>query len=188
MASDGAAMRRRPPALKRSSTFPMSKKIALMRGAPSPPARLRGARPKRLIGRSPSRDAEARAQATKSSAAGSAPQFGDRRSYQMDPANADEALREVALDLDEGADMIMVKPALAYLDVLWRVKTEFGVPVAAYNVSGEFAMLKAAARLGWLDEERAMLEMLTAIRRAGADLILTYFARDAARVLRQQGQ
>ena len=121
-------------------------------------------------------------------AAGSAPQFGDRRSYQMDPANADEALREVALDLDEGADMIMVKPALAYLDVLWRVKTEFGVPVAAYNVSGEFAMLKAAARLGWLDEERAMLETLTAIRRAGADLILTYFARDAARVLRQQGR
>ena len=121
-------------------------------------------------------------------AAGSAPQFGDRRSYQMDPANADEALREVALDLDEGADIIMVKPALAYLDVLWRVKTEFGVPVAAYNVSGEFAMLKAAARLGWLDEERAMLEMLTAIRRAGADMILTYFARDAARVLRQQGR
>ncbi len=120
-------------------------------------------------------------------AAGSAPQFGDRRSYQMDPANADEALREVALDLDEGADMILVKPALAYLAVLWRVKTEFGVPVAAYNVSGEFAMLKAAARLGWLDEERAMLETLTAIRRAGADLILTYFARDAARVLRQQG-
>jgi porphobilinogen synthase len=121
-------------------------------------------------------------------AAESAPQFGDRRSYQMDPANADEALREVALDLDEGADMIMVKPALAYLDVLWRVKTEFGVPVAAYNVSGEFAMLKAAARLGWLDEERAMLETLTSIRRAGADLILTYFARDAARVLRQQGR
>ena len=118
----------------------------------------------------------------------SAPQFGDRRSYQMDPANADEALREVALDLDEGADMIMVKPALPYLDVLWRVKAEFGVPVAAYNVSGEFAMLKAAARLGWLDEERAMLEMLTSIRRAGADLILTYFARDAARVLRQQGR
>jgi porphobilinogen synthase len=121
-------------------------------------------------------------------AAESAPQFGDRRSYQMDPANADEALREVALDLDEGADMIMVKPALAYLDVLWRVKTEFGVPVAAYNVSGEFAMLKAAARLGWLDEECAMLETLTSIRRAGADLILTYFARDAARVLRQQGR
>ncbi len=116
----------------------------------------------------------------------SAPQFGDRRSYQMDPANADEALREVALDLEEGADMILVKPALAYLDVLWRVKAEFGVPVAAYNVSGEFAMVKAAARLGWLDEERTMLEMLTAIKRAGADLILTYFARDAARLLRQQ--
>ena len=119
-------------------------------------------------------------------AAESAPQFGDRRAYQMDPANADEALREVALDLDEGADMIMIKPALAYLDVIWRVKTEFGVPVAAYNVSGEFSMLKAAARLGWLDEDRVMLEMLTAIKRAGADLILTYFARDAARLLRQQ--
>ena len=119
-------------------------------------------------------------------AAESAPQFGDRRSYQMDPANADEALREVALDLEEGADMILVKPALAYLDVLWRVKAEFGVPVAAYNVSGEYAMVKAAARLGWLDEERTMLEMLTAIKRAGADLILTYFARDAARLLRQQ--
>ncbi len=119
-------------------------------------------------------------------AAESSPQFGDRRAYQMDPANADEALREVALDLDEGADMIMGKPALPYLDIIWRVKTEFGVPVAAYNVSGEFAMLKAAARLGWLDEERVMLEMLTAIRRAGADLILTYFARDAARLLRQQ--
>jgi porphobilinogen synthase len=121
-------------------------------------------------------------------AAESAPQFGDRRSYQMDPANADEALREVALDLEEGADMIMVKPALAYLDVLWRVKAEFGVPVAAYNVSGEFAMVKAAARLGWLDEERSMLEMLTAIKRAGADLIITYFARDAGRILRQQGR
>ncbi len=119
-------------------------------------------------------------------AAESAPQFGDRRAYQMDPANSDEALREVGLDLEEGADMIMVKPALPYLDVLWRVKAEFGVPVAAYNVSGEFAMVKAAARLGWLDEERVMLEMLTAIKRAGADLIVTYFARDAARLLRQQ--
>ena len=119
-------------------------------------------------------------------AAESAPQFGDRRAYQMDPANADEALREVGLDLEEGADMIMVKPALPYLDILWRVKSEFGVPVAAYNVSGEFAMVKAAARLGWLDEERVMLEMLTAIKRAGADLIITYFARDAARILRQQ--
>jgi porphobilinogen synthase len=119
-------------------------------------------------------------------AAESAPQFGDRRAYQMDPANADEALREVGLDLEEGADMIMIKPALPYLDVLWRVKAEFGVPVAAYSVSGEFAMLKAAARLGWLDEERVMLEMLTGIKRAGADLIVTYFARDAARLLRQQ--
>jgi porphobilinogen synthase len=119
-------------------------------------------------------------------AAESAPQFGDRLAYQMDPANAEEALREVGLDLEEGADMIMVKPALPYLDVLWRVKAEFGVPVAAYSVSGEFAMVKAAARLGWLDEERVMLEMLMAIRRAGADLIVTYFAREAARLLRQQ--
>ncbi|HWT78934.1 MAG TPA: porphobilinogen synthase, partial [Candidatus Methylomirabilis sp.] len=119
-------------------------------------------------------------------AAESAPQFGDRLAYQMDPANTEEALREVGLDLEEGADMIMVKPALPYLDVLWRVKAEFGVPVAAYSVSGEFAMVKAAARLGWLDEERVMLEMLMAIRRAGADLIVTYFARDAARLLRQQ--
>jgi len=119
-------------------------------------------------------------------AADSTPQFGDRRAYQMDPANAEEALREVGLDLEEGADMIMVKPALPYLDVLWRVKAEFGVPVAAYNVSGEFAMVKAAAQRGWLDEEQVMLEMLTAIKRAGADLILTYFARDAARLLRQQ--
>lgn len=116
-------------------------------------------------------------------AAESAPQFGDRRSYQMDPANADEALREVGLDLEEGADMVMVKPALPYLDIIFRVKTEFGVPVAAFNVSGEFAMIKAAARLGWLDEERGMLEVLTAIKRAGADLILTYFAKDAARLL-----
>ncbi len=121
-------------------------------------------------------------------AAESAPQFGDRRAYQMDPANGDEALREVALDLDEGADIVMVKPALPYLDVIWRVKSEFAVPVAAYSVSGEFAMVKAAARLGWLDEERVMLEMLTAIKRAGADLILTYFAREAARLLQQQGR
>ncbi len=121
-------------------------------------------------------------------AAESTPQFGDRRAYQMDPANGDEALREVALDLDEGADIVMVKPALPYLDVLWRVKREFGVPVAAYNVSGEFAMVKAAARLGWLEEERVMLEMLLSIKRAGADLILTYFARDAARLLHQQGR
>ena len=120
-------------------------------------------------------------------AAESAPQFGDRRGYQMDPAAAaEQALSEVELDLAEGADIVMVKPALAYLDILWRVKGEFGVPLAAYSVSGEFAMLKAAARLGWLDEERTMLEMLTAIRRAGADLIVTYFAREAARALRQQ--
>jgi len=118
-------------------------------------------------------------------AAESAPQFGDRRSYQMDPANADEALKEVGLDLEEGADIVMVKPALPYLDIIWRVKTEFGVPVAAYNVSGEFAMLKAAALKGWLDGERAMLEMLTAIKRAGADLIITYFAKDAARLLQR---
>jgi len=119
-------------------------------------------------------------------AADSAPQFGDRRAYQMDPANGDEALREVGLDLEEGADIVMVKPALAYLDVLWRVKAEFGVPVAAYNVSGEYAMIKAAGRNGWLDEERAMMEVLTAIRRAGADLILTYFAKDAARLLAER--
>jgi porphobilinogen synthase len=119
-------------------------------------------------------------------AADSAPQFGDRRAYQMDPANADEALREVALDLEEGADMVMVKPALAYLDIISRVKAEFGVPLAAYNVSGEFSMVKAAARLGWLDEERTMMEILTAIRRAGADLVITYYAREAARLLRDQ--
>ncbi|MBI1816818.1 MAG: porphobilinogen synthase [Deltaproteobacteria bacterium] len=116
-------------------------------------------------------------------AAESTPQFGDRRSYQMDPPNALEALREVALDLDEGADIVMVKPALPYLDLIWRVKQEFGYPVAAYNVSGEYAMIKAAAQNGWLDEERVMMESLIAIRRAGADMILTYFAKDAARVL-----
>jgi porphobilinogen synthase len=116
-------------------------------------------------------------------AADSAPAFGDRRSHQMDPANADEALREVRLDLEEGADIVMVKPALPYLDVLSRVKAEFGVPTAAYHVSGEYAMLKAAAERGWIDEERAMLETLTSISRAGADVILTYFARQAARLL-----
>jgi porphobilinogen synthase len=116
-------------------------------------------------------------------AADSAPAFGDRRGYQMDPANGREALREVALDLDEGADIVMVKPALAYLDVLWRVKERFAAPVAAYNVSGEYAMVKAAAARGWLDERRTMLELLLAIRRAGADMILTYFAKDAARLL-----
>jgi porphobilinogen synthase len=119
-------------------------------------------------------------------AAQSAPQFGDRRSYQMDPANAVEALREVALDIDEGADIVMVKLALPYLDVLSRVKAEFGLPVAAYSVSGEYAMIRAAGTLGWLDEERAMMEALVSIRRAGADLIITYFAREAARVLERR--
>ncbi len=110
-------------------------------------------------------------------AAESTPQFGDRRAYQMDPANAEEALREVSLDIEEGADILMVKPALAYLDVIHRVKTEFQVPVAAYNVSGEYAMVKAAAENGWIDEERVALELLTSIKRAGADMILTYFAK-----------
>jgi porphobilinogen synthase len=119
-------------------------------------------------------------------AAESAPQFGDRRSYQMDPGNAAEAMREVGLDVDEGADIVMVKPALPYLDVIARVRQEFGLPLAAYSVSGEYAMIKAAARLGWLDEERCMLEALTAIRRAGADLVITYFAREAARLLERQ--
>src|SRR5687767_4797512 len=116
-------------------------------------------------------------------AAGSTPAFGDRRSHQMDPANALEALREVELDIEEGADIVMVKPALTYLDVIARVKEEFRLPTAAYHVSGEYAMLKAAARNGWLDEPRAMLETLTAIRRAGADIIITYYAREAARAL-----
>ena len=117
-------------------------------------------------------------------AADSAPQFGDRRSYQMDPANAREALKEVALDLEEGADMIMVKPALPYLDVIRRVRDEFSIPVGAYNVSGEYAMVKAAAQNGWLDEKRVVLEILTGIQRAGADIILTYHAKDAARWLK----
>ena len=117
-------------------------------------------------------------------AADSAPQFGDRRSYQMDPANAREALKEVALDLEEGADMIMVKPALPYLDVIRRVREEFSVPVGAYNVSGVYAMVKAAAQNGWLDEKRVVLEILTSIQRAGADIILTYHAKDAARWLK----
>lgn len=117
-------------------------------------------------------------------AADSAPQFGDRRSYQMDPANAREALKEVALDLEEGADMIMVKPALPYLDVIRRVRDEFSVPIGAYNVSGEYAMVKAAAQNGWLDEKRVVLEILTGIQRAGADIILTYHAKDAARWLK----
>ena len=118
-------------------------------------------------------------------AADSAPQFGDRRGYQMDPANSDEALREVGLDLDEGADIVMVKPALAYLDVIRRVKDTYGVPLAAYNVSGEFAMVHAAAERGWMERDRTVLEVLTAIRRAGADLILTYHAREAARLLKR---
>jgi porphobilinogen synthase len=117
-------------------------------------------------------------------AAQSAPQFGDRRSYQMDPANAREALREVALDLEEGADMIMVKPALPYLDIIQRVRERFDVPIAAYNVSGEFSMVKAAAKNGWIDEKRVVLEILTGIQRAGADMILTYHAKDVARWLK----
>ena len=117
-------------------------------------------------------------------AAASAPKFGDRRSHQMDPANALEALREVEQDIEEGADIVMVKPALPYLDVITRVKERFQYPTAAYQVSGEYAMLKAAARNGWIDEHRAMLESLTAIHRAGADIIITYYAREAARALR----
>jgi porphobilinogen synthase len=116
-------------------------------------------------------------------AADSTPQFGDRRSYQMDPANIQEAMREIALDLDEGADIVMVKPALPYLDVIARAKAEFGVPLAAYSVSGEYAMIRAAGQLGWLDEEAAMMETLTSIRRAGADIVITYFAKEAARIL-----
>ncbi|MCR4429569.1 MAG: porphobilinogen synthase [Tepidanaerobacteraceae bacterium] len=113
-------------------------------------------------------------------AAGSAPQFGDRKSYQMDPANSDEALREIALDIEEGADIVMVKPALAYLDVISRAKQTFNIPLAAYNVSGEYAMVKAAGRMGCLDEKSAAMEILTSIKRAGADLIITYFAKDVA--------
>ena len=116
-------------------------------------------------------------------AADSTPRFGDRRTHQMDPANVAEALREVELDIEEGADIVMVKPALPYLDVLARVKERFGRPTAAYHVSGEYAMLKAAAERGWIDEPRVMLETLTSIRRAGADIIITYYARDAARRL-----
>ena len=117
-------------------------------------------------------------------AAESPPQFGDRKTYQMDFANANEALREVALDIAEGADIVMVKPGLSYLDLIWRVKEKFGYPVAVYNVSGEYAMLKAAAANGWLDEKSAVLEMLTSFRRAGADIILTYWASEAARWLK----
>jgi len=113
-------------------------------------------------------------------AAESKPQFGDRKSYQMDPANGDEALREVRLDIEEGADMVMVKPALPYLDIIYRVKQTFNIPVAAYHVSGEFALIKAASQLGWVDGEQVMMESLMAIKRAGADVILTYFAKEAA--------
>jgi len=119
-------------------------------------------------------------------AAYSTPQFGDRRSYQMDPANGDEALREVALDIDEGADIVMVKPALPYLDIIRRVKERFGHPTAAYNVSGEYSMVKAAARSGWLDERATAMEVLTSIKRAGADLIISYFAKDAARWIKEE--
>jgi porphobilinogen synthase len=117
-------------------------------------------------------------------AADSAPKFGDRRTYQMDPANALEALRETTMDIEEGADIVMVKPALAYLDIIYRVRQEFDLPVAAYNVSGEYSMIKAAEQMGWLDGPRVMMETLTAIKRAGADLILTYFAIEAAKLLR----
>ena len=116
-------------------------------------------------------------------AAESPPQFGDRRSYQMDPPNVREALREIALDIDEGADIVMVKPALPYLDVIRAAREEFHHPIAAYNVSGEYSMVKAAGQLGWIDEELVMMEMLTSIKRAGADIILTYFAKDAAKIL-----
>jgi porphobilinogen synthase len=116
-------------------------------------------------------------------AAESAPQFGNRKAYQMDPANSDEAIREIMLDVEEGADIIMVKPALAYLDVIYRAKQEFDLPLAAYSVSGEYAMIKAAAQMGWLDEEKVMMESLTAIKRAGADIIITYFAPQAAALL-----
>ena len=116
-------------------------------------------------------------------AAQSTPQFGDRRSYQMDPANGLEAMREIALDVDEGADIVMVKPALPYLDIISRAKAEFGLPLAAYSVSGEYAMIRAAGRLGWLDEQRAMMEALVSIKRAGADIVITYFAKDAVRAM-----
>jgi len=116
-------------------------------------------------------------------AAKSAPQFGDRLSYQMDPGNADEALREVELDIQEGADIIMVKPAMAFLDIVYRVKQKFGFPVAAYSVSGEYSMIKAAGQNGWIEEQRIVMEVLLCIKRAGADMILTYFAKEVARKL-----
>jgi porphobilinogen synthase len=117
-------------------------------------------------------------------AAEGAPQFGDRTTYQMDPPNSDEAIREITLDIEEGADIIMVKPALAYLDIISRAKEEFDLPLAAYNVSGEFSMIKAAENMGWLDGNRAMMECLTSIKRAGADIIITYFAQEAAKILK----
>lgn len=120
-------------------------------------------------------------------AAESAPQFGDRRTYQMDPANALEAIREVSMDIEEGADIIMVKPALAYLDIIYRVRQEFDLPVAAYNVSGEYSMIRAAEKMGWIDGSRVMMETLTGIKRAGADMILTYFAEDAAKLIHKAG-
>ena len=119
-------------------------------------------------------------------AADSTPKFGDRLSYQMDPSNTDEALREVELDIREGADIIMVKPAMAYLDIVYRVKQKFGYPVAAYNVSGEYSMIKAAGKNGWIDEKRVAEEVLLSIKRAGADMILTYFAKDMAKVLQKR--
>jgi len=120
-------------------------------------------------------------------AAESAPQFGDRKSYQMDPANAREAMREIWLDIEEGADIVMVKPALSYLDIISRVRMECDLPIAAYSVSGEFAMVKAASQLGWIDEERVMMEILVSIKRAGADLIITYFAKEASKLLKEKG-
>jgi len=116
----------------------------------------------------------------------SAPQFGDRRSYQMDPANGNEALREVELDVKEGADIVIIKPAMAYMDIIWRVKKQFGMPVAAYNVSGEYSMIKAAAHRNWIDEKGIVLELLTSLKRAGADLIITYFAKDVAKLLNKK--
>lgn len=120
-------------------------------------------------------------------AADSAPKFGDRRTYQMDPANSTEAIREVTMDVEEGADIIMVKPALAYLDIICRVRQEIDLPVAAYNVSGEFSMIKAAGKMGWIDDQKVMMETLTSIKRAGADIILTYFALEAAELLNGRG-
>jgi len=116
-------------------------------------------------------------------AAESAPKFGDRKSYQMDPPNSDEAMREIALDIEEGADIIMIKPALAYLDIIRRTKEKFNIPIAAYNVSGEYSMIKAASRMGWIDENKIIIEVLTSIKRAGADIIITYFAKKAVELL-----